>query len=204
MKYLLSLFCFFISFSVLSQKDEVYTKSLVQEFTSKLQARGVQEYFTTAHYCLGSNSMFTIGDTMCATSGSYVEYYIVWNEDGKDFLKKIDNCGLYFTHEFDNASLSEFYTREYPALIDDEVKPYRSETYSGTPESRKTPQPCMREFQFTKGTYITEKKFNLFAISNDSDGKNLNYAFNQTLKLVALNKKIEETIATLTFKRQPE
>lgn len=205
MKYIVTLICLCISLTFQGQnKDEAFTKNLVEEFTSTLQTRGIHDFFTTAHYCLGSNSMFKIGDGICTSSGSYVVYYILWNEDGKDYLKKIDNCGLYHTQELPNTSLSNFYTKEYAALIDDVVKPYRSESYTGTPESRKTPQACIREFQFIKGTYLTEKKFNLFAISNDSDGKNLNYTFNQTLKLVALNKQVEETVATRTFKRQAE
>lgn len=204
MKSILFLLCFSLCLSAQAQKkDETYTKELVEEFTSQLQSRDIQDLFTTAHYCLGSNSMFKIGDNMCSSSGSYVAYYIVWKEDGKDYVKKVDNCGLYYTQELSDTRLSDFYTKEYPALLDDEVKPYRSETFTGTPEARKTPQSCMREFQFIRGNSITEKKFNVFAISNDSDGKNLNYTFNQTLKLVALNKQIEDLVASLTFKRQP-
>jgi len=82
------------------------------------------------------------------------------------------------------------------------VKPYRSTKYTGKPELRKNVQPCFREFTFSKDNYTRNKEFNLFAISNDSDGSNINYPFNQTLKLVALNTKLEALLPSLSFKRQ--
>ena len=146
--------------------------------------------------------MFQIEGKMCTSKGTYYEVYVVWQEEGKDFIKKIDNCGLFFTETLDNTTLYDFYQKEYPALIDDEVKPYRSTAFTGKPQLRKEVQPCFREFSFVKGSRVDDKKFNLFALSNESDGKNENYTFNQTLKLVALNKKMDTLLNSLNFKRQ--
>ena len=60
----------------------------------------------------------------------------------------------------------------------------------------------MREVDFYSENKLAHKKFDLFSLGNESDGKNLNYDFNQTLKLVELHKRIEKVIAQSTFKRE--
>ena len=197
-------FLFFLTFGVVlyAQNDKAYVDSLTQEFTQKLSQRGISTYFLNEHYCSGKIEMFQIDGKMCTSKGTYYEVYIVWKEDEKDHIKKIDNCGLHHTSTLSDTSLTNFYESEYPALINDEVKPYRSETYTGEPELRKEVEPCFREFKFVKGSREDHKKFNLFALTNDSDGKNINYTFNQTLKLVSLHNQMEDALASLMFKRQ--
>ena len=200
-RLLVILTCILVS-NCFSQNGKEYVVSLTDDFTQKLVNRGITSFFTTTHYCSGTNQMFTIDGKMCSSRDSYFETYVLWNEEGKDFIKKIDNCGFHYSIELQDTDLSEFYAKEYPALMDDEVKPYRSTAYTGEPALRKQVQPCFREFTFSQNNNTRSKKFNLFAISNDSDGSNVNYPFNQTLKLVALNKKLEALLPSLSFKRQ--
>lgn len=204
MKNLFLFFTITTCFLMYSQNNEAKVETLAQDFYEKLEARGISIYFSTKHYCSGTNEMFMVNGKRCFSSGTYVATYVVWNEDGKDFIKKIDNCGLFHSVPLENNIFSEFYNQEMPALVDDEVKPYRSLKYPGEPELRKDTQPCFRGFRFKTSSRVVEKAFNLFDISNDSDGDNKNYVFNQSLKLVELDKMFDQIIPQLDFKRQEQ
>lgn len=197
--------CFFLAFSYTlmanAQHDEAYVDDLTNDLVQKLTEGGVESYFIAKRYCAGAMRMIMLGDKMCASKGTYYEVYLVYEEAGQGFMQKVDNCGVFEKVAIADTFLSQFMVREWPALKDDIVKPYLSETYTGTPELRKTPQPCFRSFTFHKGTQTFEKEFNLFDISNDSDGANKNYTFNQTLKLVKINTLMDEILPQLTFNR---
>ena len=140
-KLLIIAACILVS-NCFSQNGKEYVISLTNDFTKKLTKRGITSYFTTTHYCSGTNQMFKIDGVMCSSKESYFETYVVWKEDGKDYIKKMDNCGYFYSIEFDNTALTDFYEKEYPALMDDEVKPYRSTKFTGKPELRKNVLPC--------------------------------------------------------------
>ncbi|HPF12509.1 MAG TPA: hypothetical protein PKW08_12330 [Flavobacteriaceae bacterium] len=202
MKTLFLLIGLLVATSGFAQNDEAYVNQLTNQFTQKLGDRGIHDYFVAKRYCSGTIEMFKIAGKMCTSKGTYYEVYVVWNDNGKDYMKKIDNCGLFHSQELSDTSLTDFYKKEWPAIKDDEVKPYASESYTGEPELRKKVQPCYRDFQFQMGEVSTTKSFNLFAIGNDSEGKNRNYTFNQTLKLVQLNTLMDDVLSSLVFKRQ--
>lgn len=203
MQKLLFLCCFFVTFLGFSQNDEAYVNQLTTEFTGKLKERGIPSYFSTKHYCSGTIEMFLIDGKMCTTRDTYYEVYIFWEEpDGTPFVKKIDNCGLYQSLELPNNEVLYLAFENLSFIEGEEVKPYKSETYTGTPELRKEVQPCFRSFEFSSLEDTVTKSFNLFDISNDSDGRNLNYEYNNALNLVKVHKFTEEVLATLTFTRQ--
>ncbi|MEZ4874898.1 MAG: hypothetical protein R2793_05490 [Flavobacteriaceae bacterium] len=202
MKQLFLLCCFLASLASFSQNDEAYVAQLTSQFTQKLSERGIDQYFWTKHYCNGSIEMFQIDGKMCSSKGTYYEVYVFWEEEGLPMVKKIDNCGLYHSLELANNEVLYYAFENLDRLASEEVKHYKSETYTGTPELRKKVQPCFRSFYGTDGTTTFESTFNLFDISNDSDGKNLNYEYNHSLVLVNLNAQIESLLPTLTFTRQ--
>ncbi len=201
MKPLFLILAFGISLVNYAQNDEAYVNELIESLTQKLAQDSVETYFVAKRYCAGSMKMIMMGDKMCASKGTYYETYLVYEQDGMSYIQKIDNCGIFEKVSLSNNVIPQFMSNEWPALKDDIVKPYHSETYTGVPELRKTPQPCFRSFLFYKGTKSFEKEFNLFDISNDSDGPNKNYAFNQTLKLVQLNAMMDEILPQLNFLR---
>jgi len=185
-----------------AQNDEAFVDQQVLEFTEDLKAKGVVQYFVYKSYCEGETQMIKLNDKLCISKGTFYQSYVVWTEEGMDRIKKFDNCGSFYIANLGDTSISEFYKKEWPALIDDEVKPYRSATYTGKPELRKTPQPCFREFVLHSELKEAQKKFNLFEISNDSEGENLNFKFNRTLKLVELYERMERIINSKEFIRE--
>lgn len=196
--------CLFCVSGLWAQRDEAYVKTEVETFVSSLAERGIKKYFHTRRYCSGNIEMFVINGKNCMSKGTYYESYIFWAEGEQAYVKKIDNCGLYLSVALQDDAILKFAREHVVGMEQEEVKPYKSETYTGTPEQRKPVQPCFREYDFATGNEAFSKQFNLFDISNDSDGKNLNYDHNQALKLIKLNGLIDQLIVTekRSFKRQ--
>ena len=182
--------------------DEAFLDNQVEAFSQELKDRGINQLVVYKSYCVGENRIITIKDKVCTSKGTYYRSFVIWKEGEYDYIRKFDICGSFRSVKLSDSSLSDFYESEWSALLDDEVKPYRSETYSGIPERRKDAYPCMREVEFNSENKLVHKKFDLFSLGNESDGKNLNYDFNQTLKLVELHKRIEKVIAKSAFKRE--
>lgn len=187
-----------------AQQDEAYVKSEVASFVQKLADRGVDKYFQTRRYCSGNIEMFTIDGKNCMSKGTYFESYIFWTEGDQAYVKKIDNCGVFLSVALKSNSVITFASEHVVGMENEEVKPYNSEAYTGTPQQRKPVQPCFREFDFKLSSEPYSKRFNLFDISNDSDGRNLNYDHNQSLKLIKLNGMIDQLLGDekRSFKRQ--
>jgi hypothetical protein len=190
-----------ISLQSYAQHDEAYVNELTGNLVQKLSDSGVENYFVANRYCAGSMRMILLGDKMCASKGTYYEVYLIYEQEGNGYIQKVDNCGIFEKLMLPNTQIPQFVNREWPALKDDIVKPYHSESYTGIPELRKTPESCFRRFTFYKGSKSFEKTFNVYDISNGSEGLNKNYTFNQTLKLVQLNTMIDEVLPPLSFKR---
>jgi hypothetical protein len=177
------------------QNDEVYVDELTLAFTKKLTERNITNYYTVKRYCSGRIEMFKLPERICTSKGTYYEVYVVWMEEYGAFIKKIDNCSLYYSVRLSDNKLYDFFISNLTVLKSEDVRNYKSATYSGKPELRKKPQPCFRSFQFTKGEATFFKRYNLFDISNDSDGKNLNYEFNSQLKVVILDAMLDAVLA---------
>lgn len=195
MKKVLIICTLFLTISVFGQNDEAYVNDLTQEFTQKLQERNITQFFTVKHYCSGKIEMFQIGKErkMCSSKGTYYKVFVVWKEEDIVHVKKIDNCGLFYSISLPNTDLFDFFQENQTHLASEEVKQYKSASYTGTPELRKQPQPCFRSFSFTEAGNTSEVSYNLFNLSNEKD--NLNYEHNNGRKVVLLDAKLNTILA---------
>lgn len=202
MKSLIFFLGLFLSISCFSQNDEAYVNELTTEFATKLQERGITQFFATKHYCSGTIKMFTIDGKMCTSKETYYEVYIFWQEDGRPLMKKIDNCGLFRTVLLSNDSVFKFVADNLEELKVNEVKEYESSTESDGPESSAPVEPCFSGFTFWNDDDRFEKSFNLFHLTNKFEGDNVNFDYNQSLAIVRLNSKVKAFIAAAGFQRQ--
>ena len=187
-----------------AQNDEAYVDSLTKEFTQKLVERDITNYFTVKRYCSGKIEMFQIGKErkMCTSKGTYYKVFVVWKEEQTVHVKKIDNCGLFYSISLIDSNLFDFFVQNKTDLATEEVKQYKSATYTGKPELRKQPQPCFRSFSFTETRNTSEVSYNLFDISNKED--NLNFDDNNQRKVVILDTKLDAILdaSEVKMKRQ--
>ncbi|MEL6811752.1 MAG: hypothetical protein AAFP76_10495 [Bacteroidota bacterium] len=198
MKRFLTLVALSVVIMAGAQNDEAYVDELTSDFTQKLTERGIDQYFVAKRYCSGKIEMFQIGreKKLCTSRGTYYEVYVVWKEEEIVRLKKMDNCGLFYSLELVNEVLYDLFDSRKSALKSEEVKHYKSASYTGEPELRKKPQPCFRAFQFTYGSEQYSKSYNLFDLSNEVEGDNLNYDHNQKLTVVQLDRHLDEILST--------
>ncbi|MEM7186583.1 MAG: hypothetical protein AAF466_07980, partial [Bacteroidota bacterium] len=111
MKKLVLLVTLLVGTFSMAQNDEAYVDEQTSKFTQKLNERGISDYFVTKRYCSGKIEMFQIGKEMklCTSKGTYYQVYVVWKEEGQEYIKKIDNCGLFYSVELPGSELYDFY-----------------------------------------------------------------------------------------------
>ncbi|MEM7087677.1 MAG: hypothetical protein AAF489_15965 [Bacteroidota bacterium] len=178
------------------QNDEAYVDDLTKEFTQKLVERNITEFFTVKRYCSGKIEMFQIGKErkMCTSKGTYYKVFVVWKEEDTVHVKKIDNCGLFYSIALTDTDIFDFFSQNRTDLASEKVKQYKSASYTGTPELRKQPQPCFRSFSFTEAENTAAVSYNLFDLSNEKD--NLNFEHNNQRKVVMLDAKLDTILTT--------
>ncbi|MBT8263295.1 MAG: hypothetical protein KJO05_10760 [Bacteroidia bacterium] len=204
MKKLL-LVLFIISQPISAQNDEAYVDQLVNEFTAKLEERGIPNWYSNKRFCTGSIEMFQMENgKMCTSKGTYFEVYVLWEEEGTTMIKKIDNCGLFYSIPLKNNELMEFVDTNYPDMQLNHVKPYKADNITGNPVSRTTVQPCKRSYVFKKNGGEMKQNYSLYDLTTSEEHPNTNYEHNNDRKIVALDAKLDDVIDALAakFKRQ--
>ncbi|MAN59894.1 MAG: hypothetical protein CMC08_08695 [Flavobacteriaceae bacterium] len=195
----------FITYIGFAQRDKAAVMTQVNEFTAKLDQQGIDRYFTTTRYCIGSVEMFRMPDgTRCASQGTYYEVYVVWQErNGTTQLKKVDNCGMFDTISLSDASVFDFFTANVNTLQDEEVKPYQVANPQNSPTLRTEVHPCRRQFSFTDDRNTISKEYRLYDLTNASEQRNLNYNHNTSLKLVTLDQMMDSVLSqhSTSFRR---
>ena len=197
MKKIVFLWVLLASVIAMGQNDEAYVDELTQEFMEKLEERGLTQYFTAKRYCSGKIEMFQIGreKKLCASKGTYYQVYVVWKEEDRVRIKKIDNCSLYYSVTLEDSVLFDFFVTNSETLRSETVKNYKSASYTGIPELRKKPQPCYRNFTFTENGETSEQTYNLFDVSPEGEADNVNYEYNSQLKVIELDALMNAVLA---------
>lgn len=203
-KYILIAFLL-LSVVASSQNDEAYVDMLVTEFTAKLEQRGITNWLYTKQFCIGSNEMFMMeGGKMCSSKDTYYEVYVVWKEEGKVMIKKIDNCGLFYSLELQDDSALVYLESHFTAIQEQEIRPYKGQNTTGTPELRTSVEPCRRNYYFKTSEQAFAKKINPYDLSAGTSNPNINFEYNSGLSLTKFDSKLSAVIEAVedSFRRQ--
>jgi hypothetical protein len=194
-----------VSAMAIAQNDKNYVDDLVSKFTSSLEARQINDYLYLYKYCDGTTEMFKLEDgSMCISKGTYYEVYVFWKEGNQDMIKKIDNCGLYFSFPLNNSSVLDFVKINSEKLANNKVAKYAVKNPENVPAKSSKVHRCHSAFVFNIENNSFEQNYNLYDLTNESKYENINFERNKKLKIVALEKMIETHISGLEskFKRQ--
>ena len=196
MKKLVLLLVFFVTATTVAQRDEAYVNAKVSEFTPSLQERGVDTFFTTYRYCLGKIEIIDLGNgERCASRGTFYEVYIFWKEEnGDQMMKRIDNCGMFYSVEVSTPDVVGYYMDNMEQLHENKVRGYETAEASEGPTQRTEIHNCYRRFEFTSNRGTSKQQYNLFDLTNEADNKNIHYEYNNGLKVVALDGTIDMII----------
>ena len=195
MKKILFIFIILGSINLNAQNDKKYLETLVEEFTQNLENRNIKNYFYTTRYCSGNIVMFKLDNgKRCMSKETYYEVFIFWKEkEGVSMMKKIDNCGLYFSVPLPENDVVSFYLSNLEKLRS-KVKNYKTAEKTIAPIQRTEIHNCYREFKFIYGNEKFEQLYNEFALINDSQNANINFDYNNSLVVVSLDKIIDTII----------
>ena len=205
MKKLVFLFFGIISTISSAQNDKSYVDGLVSNFTKSLESRQITNFFYMNKYCDGSIEIFKLSDgSMCASKEIYYEVFVFWKEENQAMIKKIDNCGMYFSLSLNNLNVLDFVQNNTDQLKDGEVINYAVKNPENVPVKSSEIHPCHRLFQFNLENKTFGQTYDLFDLTNESKYENLNFDSNNKLKIVALEKMVEGLILEneTKFRRQ--
>lgn len=198
MKTLTSLFVLLFCCTVVAQKDMASVEAQVADFTTKLENRNIDSYFTTMRYCNGETQMFVMPDgSRCFSQGTYASAYVVWMENEETMMKKIDNCGMFASVALSSNALFEYFKEHVDALQNNKVKPYEIAGREGGPLQRTEIKDCHRKYTFVEEATEGMQAFKPFDLTNEAREKNINYDYNKKLAITALETMIDAAIKEL-------
>lgn len=194
--YFLLLTVLISTISIAQKNTEMKPNSIISEISKTLDNQNVENYFFTNRTCLGDTRIITMNDQeKCFTNGNFSEYYLFWRENDTTYITKADNCGSFIKLKLENNELFDYFLKHKEALENNSVKEYKVANPENEPTQRTKVYPCSQEFSFTTPMGTFTQKFKEFDLTNDSKQSNLNYEYNQQLKLVTLDKMIDAVIA---------
>ncbi|UAB80783.1 hypothetical protein INR76_11780 [Marixanthomonas sp. SCSIO 43207] len=185
----------FSSFCSAQYNNELVPLSIVTEMTKTLKKQNIDTYFYVNKTCLGETRIIKMNDgTNCFTSGNFSEYYLFWQKNDTTYISKADNCGPFIKLKLDDTTMFNFFLKHKDAIQNNSVKKYEVANPENAPTQRTKVHPCSQEFSFTTAMGTFTQKFDEFDLTNDSKQKNLNYEYNQQLKLIELEAMIDQII----------
>lgn len=206
MKNLLFTILFFLSTICVAQNDLVRVNNLVSECTTSLQNKNINTYLISKRYCIGNVEIFQLpSGKLCFSKGTYYAVYIFWIEEEKYMIKKIDNCGMFETLELNNSNVIDFVDIYKEDIQKNPVKHYEFSSKDSGPLQRTEIHSCAREIEYRNGNgVVITQNYNLFDITNDALEENINYAYNNGLNTVELDKMMSYEIEQIDdlFRRQ--
>lgn len=198
MKRVISLCILLFCTIVTAQRDKASVAARTTDFTTKLEGRNINNYFTTTRHCNGDTQMFVMPDnSRCFSQGTYAATYVVWMENNKAMLKKIDNCGMFASVALPDTELYQFFEAHAQALQQNKVKPYAIEGREGGPISRTEIKDCHRAYRFVYGNAEGIQQFKPFDLTNSAREKNINFNYNQALHITILETMMDNAITFL-------
>ena len=204
MKYLFVFIFSLISLGIKAQHNKEHVDKLVSDFTKSLESRDIVNYFYMYQYCNGTVKIFRLSDgTSCTSKETYYKVYVFWREDNETLIKKIDNCGMFFSLPVVNDEILNFITENIQQLKE-KVKPYEVENPENVPAKQSTIHACSKMFQFKINDESFGQSYNLYQLTNESKYKNLNFEYNNNLKIVEFEKIINTEVNGMEpkFRRQ--
>ncbi len=188
MKTITSLLLVLFCGTMAAQKDMASVEAQVADFTTKLESRNIDTYFTTMRYCAGEIKMFVMPDgSRCASQGTYAAGYVVWMENEETMINKIDNCGMFASVALESNELFNYFQENVAALQNNKVKPYEIEGAAGGPILRTEINDCHKKYTFVEEATEGTQQFRPFDLTNGAREKNLNYDYNQGLETTRLD-----------------
>jgi len=174
--------------SVLTKMKELDTKNL--------DYLVLQKFYNYYGYLNSLNNF-----QACNNCSSNTFYYVIWKENNENVIQKFDNCGTFYFQKLLDDSIIDFFINNFDEIKKENVKLYEV----GNGKIMFEIHTEFRDFLIKRGNKLQHKNFDVLNLVNDEKSPNLNYDYNNNLKIVKLNRLIADEIKTndslKTFKR---
>ena len=128
----------------------------------------------------------------CNNCTSNTFYYVLWRENNKNWIQKFDQCGFFYSKELNETSIIDFASSNLNEMKNENVKFYEI----GGGKIKFEIHSELRDLIIRNGSKFLHKNFDVLSLANDEKIPNINYDYNNNLKLVKLNKLISNEIKT--------
>lgn len=159
---------------------------------NELRARKT-DFIAYKSYSIGSVILNKIDSGTCPNCNPDYPLFLFWNENGKTWIQKFDNCGEYFLLELNDSKIADFVSKNFEIIKSEKIKYYRTDKNMISIIDHST----FKQFLIVKSNIEIYNHFDIHNLSNDSDDPNINYQYNNNLKIVKLDKMIKKEIIKL-------
>lgn len=187
-------FILFLFLSSCATKKNIESKEKLeyrfQNIYETFDARKLN-YIAVRKYCNRSFRINESNDKDCSNCYPNYSMYIFWTENNKSYIQKFDDCSEFYILEISKFNTNEFLDNYTVELQTGKVKRYKvdKETFSTVSHS------CFKNYIINDGKLKYENSFDIYDLTGENE--NLNYESNNNLKIVKLDKKLNEIISGL-------
>lgn len=196
----------FLSVIVLLFGTQFYAQSIdsiIKKRSENFALNGVKVFFYYEKYCVGSIKSTKKNEIDCSLKSSNL--YVFWKENGKSFFQKINLC------ENPKIKISNkivgFYLKNSVIIQKENIERYKTgkdsivgnKIYS---KIQTSPHSCHSKIYFYNNSDLIEKHISEFDLTNGSMQPNINFEYNNNLKMVKLAKYCFKEVKRHTVKRK--
>ena len=189
-------FLLLIGLSGFGQKSAYELDSISKEFLGELKKKGITNIIYYTNYCIGC----VRENKPCEYQRPFYNSYLIWKKKNKSFIKKFDNCGSYNKVKVTKDVMS-FYESHKDTIKSEFIKDFKVKSIEGKDTSYlyimvdHSGHSKIIMYDVIDTIYHHIDYFNLAERSGDD--LNVNYLYNQNLKLVELDLIIEKLISKI-------
>ncbi|PKB15322.1 hypothetical protein [Flavobacterium sp. 5] len=180
-------FCSLITFGKLFASNDSIISLRLNELKSKgINNSFVMETYSTGCHCCGTNDN-------CNYESSQI--YFFWRDKDKDFIQTYNKCGspIKAIHN----KVFDFYLQNRKTILKEEVKSYLISEKDGLVMELIIDDSRHVKFYLGAGEKYIVKEYDAYQLTNmENDQPNQNFERNNSLKLVKLQKSIDDLINT--------
>jgi hypothetical protein len=177
---------FFLFSTNLISAQETDINTIVSKQIKDLTENKISEFFIVEKYCNGCIKLIKANEPDCDYGTSML--YVFWKDKSGSYFRKIDKCNS------PKIKIPDEIIKNYRLNINEiekeNVKDYQTAKDSYVTISHST----FSKFYFMFNGNLIVKQFDDFDLTTEEHSPNMNYEYNNSLKLIKLVKTCDEVI----------
>ena len=177
---------FFILFTNFLSAQQTEVDSIISKEVKQLKENGIDKFFFLQKFCVGCDEIITANKVECELK--YYQLYLFWQENNKSYFRKIEKCNSKKIKISGNF-INKFYIKNIDIIKNENVKEYQT----GKDEYIMVDHSSFSKLYFFIDGNLITKQIDYFNLESQ-ETPNINYEYNNSLKLVKLNRECSKII----------